>query len=256
MIEANHDLRNPTDMILLERVAKAVFHTPVSLKCNRLRARWARRWTTHRFHFRSGASSAGQIQNLGYQQDRANDLLKQVDEIDKTIGILRQQATLQGQANAATHEQVEAFHQTVAVARDLRDKIANFDDFFRPLRNYFYWEPHCFDIPICSALRSLFDALDGINALTDQLANVTTSLDKLDSIQPKLLDLIPPQLASQQINRDLVMTNYATLSGIYDQNAAALENSTAMGAAFDARKPTTRSMFRRRSSRMPNSNAV
>ncbi len=28
MIETNHDLRNPTDMILLERVAKAVFHTP------------------------------------------------------------------------------------------------------------------------------------------------------------------------------------------------------------------------------------
>ena len=37
---------------------------------------------------------------------------------------------------------------TVAVANDLRDKIANFDDFFRPLRNYFYWEPNCFDIPI------------------------------------------------------------------------------------------------------------
>ena len=68
------------------------------------------------------------------------------------------------------------------------------------------------------------------------MANVTTSLDKLDAIQPKLLDLIPPQLASQQVNRDLVMTNYATLSGIYDQNAAALENSTAMGAAFDASK--------------------
>ena len=27
MIETDHDLRNPTDMILLERVAKAVFHT-------------------------------------------------------------------------------------------------------------------------------------------------------------------------------------------------------------------------------------
>ena len=27
MIEADHDLRNPTDMILLERVAKGVFHT-------------------------------------------------------------------------------------------------------------------------------------------------------------------------------------------------------------------------------------
>ena len=30
---------------------------------------------------------------------------------------------------------------------ELRDHIADFDDFFRPIRNYLYWEPHCFDIP-------------------------------------------------------------------------------------------------------------
>ena len=236
MIEADHDLRNPTDMILLERVAKAVFHTTGIAQVQSITRPLGTPLDHTSIPFQISAQSAGQIQNLGYQQDRAKDLLKQVDEIDKTIGILRQQATLQQQANDATHEQVAAFHETVEVAKDLRDKIANFDDMFRPLRNYFYWEPHCYDIPICFAIRSLFDALDGINALTDQLANVTASLDKLDSIQPKLLELIPPQLASQQINRDLVMTNYATLSGIYDQNAAALENSTAMGAAFDASK--------------------
>ncbi|AEV76796.1 putative RND superfamily drug exporter [Mycolicibacterium rhodesiae NBB3] len=236
MIEADHDLRNPTDMILLERVAKAVFHTTGIAQVQSITRPLGTPLDHTSIPFQISASSAGQIQNLGYQQDRANDLLKQVDEIDKTIGILRQQATLQQQANDATHEQVQAFHETVAVAQDLRDKIANFDDQFRPLRNYFYWEPHCFDIPMCSALRSLFDALDGINSLTDQLANVTTSLDKLDAVQPRLLELIPPQIASQMTNRDLVMTNYATLSGIYSQNAAALENSTALGAAFDASK--------------------
>ncbi|MGE5695667.1 MAG: MMPL family transporter, partial [Candidatus Sericytochromatia bacterium] len=118
----------------------------------------------------------------------------------------------------------------------LRAKIANFDDFFRPLRNYFYWEPHCFDIPFCWALRSLFDAVDGVDALTDQLGNVTASLEKLDELQPQLINLIPPQIASQETNRDLVMTNYATQSGIYDQTAAALQNATALGAAFDASK--------------------
>ena len=51
---------------------------------------------------------------------------------------------------------------TVDIA-ELRDNIANFDDFFRPLRNYFYWEPHCFDIPVCWAIRSMFDTLDGID---------------------------------------------------------------------------------------------
>ncbi len=52
---------------------------------------------------------------------------------------------------------------------------ANFDELLRQLRNYFYWEPHCFDTPIGWALRSLFDALDGINQLTDQLDNVSAA---------------------------------------------------------------------------------
>ena len=32
------------------------------------------------------------------------------------------------------------------------------------------------------------------------------------------------------------MTNYATTSGIYDQTAAALQNATQLGAAYDASK--------------------
>ena len=90
------------------------------------------------------------------------------------------------------HEQSKAFQQTVATAQDLRDKIANFDDFFRPLRNYFYWEPHCFDIPVCAALRSLFDALDGIDALTDQLGNVAASIAKLDAAAAEAAGADPP----------------------------------------------------------------
>jgi len=236
MIETDHDLRNPADMILLERVAKAVFHTPGIAQVQSITRPLGTPLDHTSIPFQISAQSTGQIENLKYQQDRAADLLKQVAEIDKTIAILHQQYSLQQQANAATDEQTQAFHQTVATANDLRDKIANFDDFFRPLRNYFYWEPHCFDIPICWALRSLFDALDGIDALTDQLGNVATSLDKLNSIQPRLLALIPPQIATQQTNRDLTMTNYATTSGIDDQNAAALQNATALGEAFDAAK--------------------
>ncbi|GAS88105.1 MMPL/RND family transporter [Mycolicibacterium brisbanense] len=236
MIESDHDLRDPADMILLERVAKAVFHTPGVAQVQSITRPLGTPLDHSSIPFQISAQSAGQIQNLKYQQDRARDLLKQVGEIDKTIGILRQQYALQQQSAAATHDQVEAFHRTVAVTQDLRDKIANFDDFFRPLRNYFYWEPHCFDIPMCAALRSIFDALDGIDALTDELGNVTASLDKLDQLQPKLLALIPPQIASQQTNRDLTMTNYATQSGIYDQTAAALQNATALGQAFDAAK--------------------
>ncbi|MCI4674753.1 MMPL/RND family transporter [Candidatus Mycolicibacterium alkanivorans] len=236
MIESDHDLRNPTDMILLERVAKAVFHTDGIAQVQSITRPLGTPLDHTSIPFQISAGSAAQINSLPFQQDRAADLVKQVKVINDSINILRQQYVLQQQSSAITDEQAQAFRDTVAIAQDLRNKIANFDDFFRPIRNYFYWEPHCFDIPICWAIRSLFDALDGLDALTDQLANVSASITKLDELQPKLLALIPPQIENQQTNRDLTMTNYATLSGIYDQSAAALQNATALGQAFDASK--------------------
>ena len=236
MIETDHDLRNPTDMILLERVAKAVFHTDGIAQVQSITRPLGTPLDHTSIPFQISSQSAAQINNLPFQQDRAADLLRQVAVINDSIDILRQQYELQQQSSAVTDEQTQAFKDTVATAQGLRDKIANFDDFFRPMRNYFYWEPHCFDIPICWAFRSLFDALDGIDALTDQLANVSASITKLDELQPKLLALIPPQIQNQQTNRDLTMTNYATTSGIYEQTQAALQNSTALGQAYDASK--------------------
>ena len=236
MVEADHDLRNSTDMILLERVAKAVFHTDGIAQVQSITRPLGTPLDHTSIPFQISTSSASQINNLPFQQARGADLLKQVDVINNSIDVLRQQYALQQESSAVTDEQTRAFQNTVATAQDLRDKIANFDDFFRPLRNYFYWEPHCFDIPICAALRSLFDALDGINELTGQLADVAGSIAKLDALQPKLLALIPPQIASQQANRDLTLTNYATTSGINDQTEAALQNSTALGQAYDASK--------------------
>ena len=234
MIEADHDLRNPTDMILLERVAKGIFHTDGIAQVQSITRPLGTPLDHTSIPFQISASSASQIQNLPYQQARANDLTKQVAVIDDTINVLRQQLALQEQSSQITHEQSEAFQKTVATAQELRNKIADFDDFFRPMRNYFYWEPHCFDIPSCNAFRSLFDSLDGISDLTDQLADVSSSIAKLDQLQPQLLALIPPQIENQQTNRDLTMTNYATTAGIYAQTADALENSTQLGAAYDA----------------------
>lgn len=236
MIEADHDLRNSTDMILLERVAKAVFHTDGIAQVQSITRPLGTPLDHTSIPFQISAGSASQINNLPFQQARGIDLLKQVDTINSSIDTLRQQYALQQQSGEVTDEQAKAFQQTVATAQDLRDKIADFDDFFRPLRNYFYWEPHCFDIPICAALRNLFDALDGIDALTDQLSDVSGSIAKLDELQPKLLALIPPQIDTQDTNRDLTLTNYATTSGINDQTEAALKNATTLGQAYDQSK--------------------
>ncbi len=80
------------------------------------------------------------------------------------------------------------------------------------------------------------DALDGIDQLTEKFEDLTATLDKLDALQPKLVALIPPQIASQEVNHELSLASYATQSGIFAQTAAAIDNATALGRAFDAAK--------------------
>ncbi|WP_448476577.1 MMPL/RND family transporter [Mycolicibacter minnesotensis] len=236
MIETDHDMRNPADMLILERAAKAVLHTPGIALVQSITRPLGTPITHSSIPFQISASSASQIMNLDYQKDRANDLLKQAGEIDNTIAVLRQQLALQQQSAAVTHEQTEAFHDTVTTMNALRDKLADFDDQFRPLRNYFYWEPHCFDIPMCWALRSVFDSLDGISELSEKFGNITASLDNLDALQPQLVALLPPQIAIQERNRELTLSNFATNGGINAQSEEALNNATAMGKAFDDAK--------------------
>ncbi|OBJ02791.1 hypothetical protein A5660_21225 [Mycobacterium alsense] len=236
MVETDHDMRNPADMLVLDRVAKAVFHVPGVAQVQTITRPLGTPIDHSSLAFVVSNQAAAQQQNLTYQRERADDLLKQAGEISKTINILKQQYALQQQLADATHSETQSFHDTVDTIRDLRDKIANFDDFFRPIRSYFYWERHCFDIPACYAIRSVLDALDGVDQLTEKFENLTATLDKLDALQPKLVALIPPQIDSQETNRQLALASHATQSGINAQTQAAIDNATALGRAFDSAK--------------------
>ncbi|HRD13024.1 MAG TPA: MMPL family transporter [Mycobacterium sp.] len=233
MVESDKDLRTPANMIVLEKVAKAVFRTPGVAMVQSITRPLGTPLDHTSLGFAMSAQSSAQLQSLPFQQARAADLARQVAEISNSITLLQQQYALQQRATAATDEQAAAFRETVATVRELREKVANFDDFIRPLRNYFYWEPHCYDIPVCAAVRSLFDAIDGVDALTDQFGRVTASLDELNAVQPQLLALIPQQIAIQEANKQLAEANYATQTGLFAQSQEALKNSDAMGKAFD-----------------------
>jgi putative drug exporter of the RND superfamily len=233
MVEADHDMRNPADMLVLDRVAKNVLRTVGVAMIQDITRPLGIPIQHSSIPFQISSQSSGQIGNLPYQKARAADLLTQAGEFAKTIAILKHQYALQQQVAAATHDETQNFHETTATINELRGQVANFEDVFRPIRSYFYWEKHCFDIPICWAIRSLFDAIDVIDKLADQFASLTASLDDLDALQPQLLALIPPQIASQETDRALTLSNYATTSAIDSQTEALLQNATAMGQAFD-----------------------
>ena len=236
MVESDKDLRTPANMIVLERIAKEVFRTPGVAMVQSITRPLGTPLDHSSLGFQMSAQSSAQIQNLPFQQSQAQNLLDQISEISTAIDLLNRQYVAQQQLSDATDEQSRVFHETVDTMNDLRDKIANVDDFFRPIRNYFYWEPHCYDIPLCATFRSLFDALDGIDKLTTQFDGITAAIDKLTAVQPEILALIPEQIASQERNKALVEKNYATQSGLLEQSAEALKNADAMGQAFDEAK--------------------
>ena len=236
MIEADHDLRNPADMLVLDKVAKGIFHIPGIAQVQTITRPLGTPLDHSSIAFQISQQSVGQVQNLKYQSDRAHDLLRQSQELDKTIGILQQQYALQQQLAGATHEETQKFHETLAIISEVRDKLANFDDFFRPIHSYFYWEKHCYDIPACFALRNTFEAIDSIDQLSEKFEDLVVSLDKLDTIQPQLVGLIPPQIASQEVNRELTLKNFATNLGINKQSEVANDNPAALGQAFDKSK--------------------
>ncbi|MBV9720960.1 MAG: MMPL family transporter [Mycobacterium sp.] len=236
MIETDHDMRNPADMINLERVAKAIAHLPGIAQVQSMTRPLGTPIEHTSLAFQISAGSIGSIENLHYQKQRADDLLKQADQLRDTISILNQQYALQKQLAGSTHDETQTFHNTLTIITDLRDKIANFDDFFRPIRSYFYFEKHCYDIPACFALRSVYESLDGIDQLAEQFEKLTASLDTLDAGQHKLVTLLPPQIADQEKNLGLILSNYATNFGINAQTRANTDTATALGQAYDAAK--------------------
>ena len=236
MLVADHDLRNSTDMLIVNRVAKDVFHIPGIARVQTITRPLGTPIDGTSIAYILGQQGVNQRLGQSYSQARTADLLTQAADIADQIDVLREQLTLQKQSADAQQEQSDLLKQTVAVTNDLRDQIANFDDFFRPIRNYFYWEPHCYDIPICWTLRSLFDAIDGISQLSDLLGQTTASLDKINALQPKLLALLPPQIASQERNRSQILTNYATQLGQQTLQDRQQSDPNAIGRAFDNSK--------------------
>jgi RND superfamily putative drug exporter len=175
-----------------------------------------------------------QQMNQKYLQDRMADMLVQADEMNTTIGTMEKMSALTKEMAATTHSMVGKMKSMTVDVAELRDNIANFDDFFRPLRNYFYWEPHCFNIPVCWALRSIFDTLDGIDTMTHDIQELIPDMERLDQLMPQMVTLMPPMIETTKTMRSMMLTMYATQKGMQDQMAAMQDNSSAMGEAFDA----------------------
>jgi putative drug exporter of the RND superfamily len=234
MIESDHDLRNSADFLVIDKIAKAVFRVPGISRVQAITRPDGKPIEHTSIPFQISMQGTTQQMNRKYMQDRMADMLVQADEMAKTIDTMERMSALTEQMAATTHSMVTKMKDMTLDVAELRDHIADFDDFFRPIRNYFYWEPHCFNIPICWAFRSVFDTLDGIDTMTDDIQNLLPDMERLDKLMPQMVTLMPPMVDTMRNMRTMMLTMHSSQKGMQDQMAALQENSSAMGDAFDA----------------------
>ena len=236
MIESDHDLRNSADFLVVDRIAKRVFQVPGISRVQAITRPQGTPIEHTSIPFQISMSGTTQMMNMKYMQDRMADMLVMADEMQKSVDTMEEMLKITREMSDTTHSMVGKMHGMVEDIKELRDHIADFDDFLRPIRNYFYWEPHCDSIPVCQSIRSIFDTLDGIDVMTDDIQRLMPDMDRLDELMPQMLTIMPPMIESMKTMKTMMLTTQATMGGLQDQMEAAMENQTAMGQAFDASK--------------------
>lgn len=204
-IQSDHDMRNTADMISLDRIAKTIFHVPGIAMVQSITRPNGRPMEHASLPFAMGSMGTKLGQNLGFMKDRVADLDAMAARMGEMVTTTQQMAAdtdrlvdITNQLSVGTHISHEASASLQATANEARDHLADFDDFFRPLRNYFYWEPHCFDIPVCWALRSIYDTTDSIDAMTDDLGKITEGLGVIDTVTPQMVTQMQAMAANMR----------------------------------------------------------
>ena len=233
MVKSDHDLRTSADFLVIDKIAKAIFHTPGISRVQTITRPDGKPIKHSTIPFQMSMQGTTSKLNEKYQQDSFASLLQQANDMQGMIENLEHMLVLIDQLSDNINDLTTKITDLAATTTELRDDIANFDDTFRPLRAYLYYEPHCYDIPVCQVGRSLFDALDGIDALTDQITALVGDTQELNKLTPQLAGSLRPQVEQLKSVKQMLLTTYQVQKGFQDQQSALSENATAMGDAFD-----------------------
>ncbi|WP_111511978.1 RND family transporter [Mycobacterium kyogaense] len=236
MVEADHDMRNPGDMLVLNAIGRNVMQARGIAMVQSITRPLGIPIQHSSIPFQTSVSGQVQNQNLPFQRAQLDNMKKMAEATQANIDIMEKQYQLSLKQTQITQDSAQKSKELLQITEQLRDHIADFDDQFRPMRNYLYWEPHCYDIPMCAAIRSLFDSLDGIDQLTDAQGEVQGNTDQLADLAPQLTALLPQTIATSKQTLAMTWASYNSQKALLDQMGAMNDTALAMGAAFDTAK--------------------
>ncbi len=234
MVESDHDLRNPADFLIIDKIAKAMVRVHGIAQVQTITRPDGKPIEHASLAYSMSQSGTSTLMNNDYQQTVLDNTLKQANEMQTSIDSQEQLYRITLQLAEVTKSMAAKMDKTSMTLSDVRDHLADFDDFFRPIRNYLYWEPHCYDIPMCWSVRSVFDSLDGISQMSDDFQDIVPDLKRMSELTPQMAAVMPAMIQTMKNQKQYLLNQYQAQKAQQDQNIANQNNQTAMGQAFDA----------------------
>jgi RND superfamily putative drug exporter len=233
MIETDHDMRNAADFISLDRVAKSLIRLPGVAMVQSITRPLGRplEHATLPYLFTTQGSGNGQQLPFNKQQNANTDQQAQITE--HSVAVLRKEIVFFQKMSDELHKTVVTVEDLQRVTDEMNQEISNVDDFFRPIKSYFYWEKHCFDIPICWAFRSLFDGLDNIDHLAADIKDARTSLEALDKLLPQVITQLKLTADDSEALAALLVSTYGQSSLQSTQTDQTFDDLVNVGLDFD-----------------------
>ncbi|WP_431240737.1 RND family transporter [Mycolicibacterium aichiense] len=233
MVESDHDMRNSADFISLDRVAKELIRLPGVAMVQSITRPLGRPLDHANIPYLFTVQGGAAGQQLPFNEQANNNTDQQAQLQADTVATLGKTIDLTQKLADDLHTTVLTFENLQQVTDEINQDISNLDDFIRPLKNYFYWEPHCYDIPICYSFRSLFDGLDGIDALDEQIHNAVTDFQAVDALMPQMVAQLKVTRDETQALQTVIVNNYGPAHLQSAQTDQTFEDQINVGNDFD-----------------------
>ncbi|BBY33582.1 hypothetical protein BST33_12950 [Mycolicibacter minnesotensis] len=233
MVESDHDMRNSADFISLDRVAKALIRLPGVAMVQSITRPMGRALEHASLPYLFTVQGSANGQQLPFTREQNANTDKQAQIMGHTVEVLQTTIALTQKLADEMHSTVLTMEEMQALTEQMDEQLSNLDDFMRPLRSYFYWEPHCYDIPVCWAFRSLWDMMDSVDKLAANIKDAVTSLEVVDSLLPQMVAQLNIMADDQISLRSLIVNTYGPSSIAAANTDQTFDDMINVGNDFD-----------------------
>src|SRR6185312_5880588 len=132
-VKSDHDMRNTTDMISLDCIAKAIIRTPGVALVQSVTRPNGRPLEHASLPYALGSTGTKIGENIDFLRDRVADIDTLAAKTQSVVESTRRLEDITNQLAVGTHMSRESAERLKGFSEEIRDHLADFDDFMRPM---------------------------------------------------------------------------------------------------------------------------